>query len=169
MGPLNSLQPDSIEPWADLPNLSISCGYGHSKTVDVAADKPKFDEYCRELRPSDSTIYTDGSHDPKNYSSAAAVQVLPAECTRASRLVATESSYKSEQIALKLVVNEVGKINSPGGPLQDPLHSHCGSRFDSEWMHILYKYVLSTSEQITIDLMKSESLIFAWVGFYRVR
>ena len=110
------VQPDSIEPWADVPNLSISCGYGHSKTVDAAADKLKFDEYCRELRPSDSTIYTDGSHDPKNYTAgAAAVQVLPVECTRASRLVATESSYKSEQIALKLLVYEIGKINSPFG------------------------------------------------------
>ena len=82
---------DSIVPWADVPNLSISCGYGHSETVDAAADKPKFDEYRRErksLRLHD--IYRWFSSTPKNYTAgAAAVQILPVECRSIQAKVVT--------------------------------------------------------------------------------
>ena len=111
------VQPDSIEPWADVPNLEISCGYGHNKTGDADVDRNKFEEYCRDLVPCNSAIYVDGSHDPVNYTAgAAAVQVSPTERTMSSRLVATESSYKAEQVTLKLLMREIGKADSILGP-----------------------------------------------------
>ena len=111
------VMPDSIEPWIDVPNLEISCGYGHSKTGVAEVDKAKFEEYCSELRPCTSSIFVDGSHDPVNYTAgAAAVQITPCERTMASRLVATESSYKAEQVTLKLLISEFGKATSVLGP-----------------------------------------------------
>ena len=52
------VQPDSIEPWADVPSLEISCGYGHNKTGDADVDRNKFEEYCRDLVPCNSAINT---------------------------------------------------------------------------------------------------------------
>ena len=55
------------------------------------------------------------SHD--RTAGAAAVQISPVESTRASRLLGTESSYKSEQMALNLIVREVSKSDSPFGSI----------------------------------------------------
>ena len=40
-------QSDSIEPWAEIPSLTISCGYGHSKTL---VDKTKFEQKTQNMQ-----------------------------------------------------------------------------------------------------------------------
>eukprot|EP01060_Flectonema_neradi_P017713 TRINITY_DN2455_c0_g1_i6.p1 TRINITY_DN2455_c0_g1~~TRINITY_DN2455_c0_g1_i6.p1 ORF type:complete len:1291 (+),score=92.88 TRINITY_DN2455_c0_g1_i6:504-4376(+) len=106
---LGVVQPDSMKPWDDVPNLTISSGFGYRKSGDAELDKVRFGRYCNTLAPAKKTFYIDGSFNPLTREAGAAVVATNGNSLQktAIKLKGVDNSYEAEQAALLLITDSL--------------------------------------------------------------
>eukprot|EP01060_Flectonema_neradi_P037212 TRINITY_DN741_c0_g1_i4.p1 TRINITY_DN741_c0_g1~~TRINITY_DN741_c0_g1_i4.p1 ORF type:complete len:1222 (+),score=65.98 TRINITY_DN741_c0_g1_i4:1817-5482(+) len=102
------VQPDSVEPWIETPNIKISPSFGYNKSGDSEKDKRRFLDYVNTLPPAAINIYVDGSYSPDGKAGAAIVAVTNSEVhTFSASLVGADCSYKAEMLTLCLLARRL--------------------------------------------------------------